>query len=189
MMIVEILAVAFNVGYIVLATRGNVWGWPLGILGSALSIWLFIEGKIYAEAFLFVYYVVVGFYGWWQWKKKRTANDELKVEELKLRHHFLIFAAGYFLVGVMYWFLDSYTDAQMPLLDSFTTVFSFIATWLSARRYIENWIYWIAINGFTVYLYHSRGFDIYAVLSVVYIFMAVYGLYNWQKISKSATPL
>lgn len=185
MEIIEISAVLLNVAYILLATRGNIWCWPMGILGSFLSIWLFIEGKIYAEALLFVYYVVMGFYGWFQWSKKRTGDDNLKIEELKFGYHVIIFLAGYLLVGGLYWVLKKFTDAQMPLLDSFTTVFSFIATWLTARRFIENWIYWIAINSFTVYLYHSRGFDIYALLSVVYVFMAAYGLYNWLRISKS----
>lgn len=183
--VIEIIAVAFNIGYIVLATRGSMWCWPLGIAGSALSIWLFIDGKIYAEALLFVYYVAMGFYGWLQWKKKRSSRDQLVVDELPLKKHLLIFLIGYLSVGGMYWLLNNYTDAQMPLLDSFTTVFSFIATWLTARRYIENWIYWIVINGFTVYLYHSRGFQIYALLSIVYVFMAIYGFYNWQKIIKA----
>lgn len=184
MVVIEVLAVIFNVAYILLATRGNIWCWPMGIMGSGLSIWLFIEGKIYAEALLFVYYVIMGFYGWFQWKKKRTGNDNLQIDELKLKHHILIFILGYMLVGGLYWLLKNYTDAQMPLLDSFTTIFSFIATWLTARRYIENWIYWIALNSFTVYLYHSRGFDIYALLSAVYVVMAAYGLYNWLRISK-----
>lgn len=179
--ILEIIAVAFNVGYIILATRGNVWCWPLGIMGSLLSIWLFINGKIYAEAFLFVYYVIMGFYGWKQWSKQRSENDDLEIVEWNLQKHILLIAGGYIVTGALYFALNNYTDAEMPLLDSFTTVFSFIATWLTAKRYIENWVYWIGINALTVYLYSSRDFQIYAILSVVYTIMAIYGVYNWNK--------
>lgn len=181
----EIIAVAFNVGYIILATRGNVWCWPLGILGSLLSIWLFINGKIYAEAFLFVYYVAMGFYGWNQWSKKRSDEDDLEIVEWKLQKHFFLIMGGYIATGALFLVLRKYTDAQMPLLDSFTTVFSFVATWLTAKRYIENWVYWIGINALTVYLYSSRGFQVYAILSVVYTVMAVYGIYNWNKTLKT----
>ena len=69
----------------------------------------------------------------------------------------------------------------MPLLDSFTTIFSFIATWMTARRVLENWIYWIAIDGLSVYLYYSRGLDVYSLLSFVYTGMAIYGYFNWKK--------
>jgi nicotinamide mononucleotide transporter len=69
----------------------------------------------------------------------------------------------------------------MPLLDSFTTVFSFIATWLVAKRVLENWIYWICIDALTVYLYFSRELNLYALLSLAYTFMAVYGYIQWRK--------
>ena len=182
---IEILAVGFNVGYIILATRGNVWCWPLGILGSLLSIWLFINGKIYAEAILFVYYVIMGFYGWSQWSKQRSADDDLKIVEWNLIKHILLIMGGYFATAALYLVLKTFTDAEMPLLDSFTTVFSFIATWLTAKRHIENWVYWIGINALTVYLYSSRDFQLYAILSVVYTVMAIYGIYNWTKTLKT----
>lgn len=178
---IEIIAVVFNIGYIILAARGNAWCWPLGIIGSLLSIWLFVEIKLYAESVLFTYYVIVGFYGWYQWKKQRTGNDNLQIRDWHFKNHILLLITGYLFTYLLFLFLQHYTDAEMPLLDSFTTVFSFIATWLTAKRYIENWIYWIALNLLTIYLYFSRDLQVYAVLSMVYAVMAVYGYYNWNK--------
>lgn len=179
--ILEIVAVAFNIGYVILASRGIAWCWPLGIIGSLLSIWLFVEIKLYAEAALFVYYVIIGFYGWYQWKMKRTGQDHLQIREWDLKFHILLFISGYLITWLLYLLLHQFTDAEMPLLNSFTTVFSFIATWLAAKRYIENWIYWVAVNALTIYLYLSQGVQVYAMLSVLNTLMAVYGMYNWSR--------
>ncbi len=177
----EYVAVGFNILYVVLATRENVWCWPFGILGSGLSIWLFIDSKIYAESILFTYYVAVGFYGWWQWIKGRTKRGDLEITDLSPAYHIGILVIGYILTGGLFLILKEFTDAEMPLLDSFTTIFSFIATWMVARRILENWIYWICINALTIYLYYSRGLNVYAALSFVYVFMSIYGFFNWKK--------
>src|SRR5690554_7559858 len=117
----------------------------------------------------------MGFYGWNQWSKQRSDDDDLKIVEWNLQKHVFLIIGGYIITGALFLALRKYTDAEMPLLDSFTTVFSFIATWLTAKRYIENWVYWIGINALTVYLYYSRDFQIYAILSIVYTVMAIYG--------------
>jgi nicotinamide mononucleotide transporter len=179
-MMLEYIAVAFNIAYVVLASRRNIWCWPMGIVGSLLSIFLFIEVKIYAEAILFTYYVVMGFYGWYLWKKSE-GEEGLMLSTRSLSYHLLLFSIGYVLSFGMYVFLESYTPAEMPLLDSYTTVFSFIATWLVAKKILENWIYWIAIDSLTVYLYLARGLELYALLSLVYTGMAVYGYLEWRK--------
>jgi nicotinamide mononucleotide transporter len=178
---VEIISVLFGVAYILLAARGSIWCWPMGIVSSALGVWLFIDVKIYAEALLFSYYVVMGAYGWIAWKGGIGKNDGLEISTWAVRTHVFVLLLGYGLTFGLAKFLDFYTDAEMPLLDSFTTVFSFIATWMVARKILENWVYWIAIDFLTIYLYISRNLDYYALLSLVYTVLAVYGYFNWRK--------
>lgn len=177
----ESFAVAFNVGYIILATRENPWCWPLGVIGSLLSIWLFIDAKLYAESVLFTYYVFIGIYGWYQWVGKRTATDALQIRDWPWKKHLTFLGLGYVATFLLFLTLSTFTDAKMPLLDSFITIFSFIATWMTAKRILENWIYWIAIDALSVYLYLSRDLELYAALSLIYTLMAVYGYWNWRK--------
>lgn len=177
----EYAAVAFNIAYVILAAKENIWCWPMGIIGSALSIWLFVDSKIYAESVLFTYYVIMGVYGWYVWSGGGSNSDTFTIRQLPLKTHLLIFLSGYVLTAVLFFVLHTYTDAEMPLLDSFTTIFSFIATWMVAKRIIENWIYWICINALTVYLYFSRDLNVYAMLSFVYTILAVYGYFEWKK--------
>lgn len=176
----EYSAVAFNIAYVLLAAKENILCWPMGIIGSGLSIWLFIESKIYAEAFLFAYYVLMGVYGWWAWSKGMNRSGDLMIRTLPVKTHLLILLVGYGFTALIYFLLKTFTDAQLPLLDSFTTGFSFLATWMVAKRILENWIYWICIDALTIYLYLSRDLHIYALLSLAFTFMAVYGFFKWK---------
>ncbi len=178
--IIEGISVAFGVAYILLAARENVWCWLMGIISSILGVWLFYHTRLYAEAFLFSYYVVIGFYGWYSWRNAKKAGI-LPITTWSGSRHLMVIGVGAVLFLLVWWILHHFTDAVMPLLDSFTTVFSFIATWMVARRVLENWIYWIVIDALTIYLYLSRGLEFYAILSFVYTILAIYGFYHWRK--------
>lgn len=180
-LLLEISAVILGIFYIFLAAKNNSWCWIFGILGSAISIYLFIYfAKLYAEAFLYFFYVLAGFYGWITWQNQKSHTE---VYQHTLKKHFLIFIIGTLLsVGLYFTLAYFFEAAQKPLIDSFTTVFSFIATYLTAKKWIENWLYWIVIDLVTTYLYFSRGLEIYALLMFTYSFIAVYGYLQWKKL-------
>jgi nicotinamide mononucleotide transporter len=74
----------------------------------------------------------------------------------------------------------TYTDSDVPYWDSFTTVFSFIATWMMARRYLGNWLIWIFIDAICVGIYIYKGLKPTAGLFMIYTVMAIYGYYSWS---------
>ena len=185
----ELGAVIFNIIYVILAARKSAWCWPAGILGSALSIVLFLQTRLYAESVLFAYYVVMGFYGWFMWKQSSKGDNGVKIDTWDLKKHLLTFTLGYILTALLFLILKNFTDAEMPLLDSFTTILSFIATWMVARRLLENWIYWMAINALSVYLYLSRELTLYALLAFVFTIMSIYGFTQWKKSAKQGLAL
>ena len=87
-----------------------------------------------------------------------------------------------FSFGLYYLLIQFTNDAARPLIDSFTTIFSFIATYMTAKKWIENWLYWILINVVSVYLYYSRGLEIYAFLMLINAIIAAFAYYKWKKI-------
>lgn len=181
LLIVEAIAVALNIIYVILVVKEKILCWPFGILASLISIWLFIQIGLFAEAILFTYYVLMGLYGWWFWSQGRKEGGELNIQSWKYSHHIAIIAVGIgcsFLLGAT---LNEWTTAKSPYFDSFTTIFSFIATWLTARKLLENWIYWIVIDLATIFLYASKDIFLYAGLSLIYTCMAIYGLLEWRK--------
>jgi nicotinamide mononucleotide transporter len=142
---------------------------------------VFVQAKIYAEALLFCYYVLMGIYGWYQWQQGRELGGEVKVDSWGLRQHIAIAFTGYAAVAAMYQLLHRYTDAAMPLLDSYTTAISFAATWLTARRVLENWLYWVVVNLCSIYLYAERGLPAFAALAALYSVLSVYGYAQWRQ--------
>ena len=180
--ILEITAVIFGIIYVVLAAKSKISCWIYGIIGSLLSIYLFaVYAQLYAEAILYTFYVFAGFYGWFTWKKTSNKNE---VTVHKMSKHLLIIGAGTACSLLLYYSINSFfPTAQRPLIDSFTTIFSFIATYLTAKKWIENWIYWIVIDAVTVYLYFSRDLSIYALLMLTYSIIAVFGYLAWKKLN------
>ena len=96
--------------------------------------------------------------------------------------NFLTFVLISFVSGYV---LSTYTDAKMPLLDSFTTVFSIFATIMVVKKVLENWLYFIAVDIASIYLYYSRDLDQTAILFIVYTLIAIFGYFNWIKLTKT----
>lgn len=181
-LLIEIIAVILGVFYVVLAAKNNKWCWVFGIFSSAISIVLFVLfAKLYAEAFLYFFYVIAGIYGWIIWNNN-TNQHQVYQHTLK-KHLFIIIIGTLLSIGLYLIISFFFADAQKPLIDAFTTAFSFIATYLTAKKWIENWLYWIIIDLITIYLYFSRGLEIYALLMLLYAIIAAYGYLKWKKLS------
>ena len=178
---IEISGTLFGLAYVILAAKKNVWCWIAGIISSFLSVYLFwVYSKLYAEAILYMYYVIAGIVGWVQWSNPKT--DRPFIIKVDSGTHFLLVVTGAFLSFLLYFLISLiFPDAAKPLIDSFTTVFSFLATWITIRKWISSWIYWIIIDSISVGLYWSRDLNIYAFLMIVYTVLAVYGYYSWKK--------
>jgi len=175
---IEILATATSLGYLFLLIRQNIWCWPLAIVSAFLSIYLFLESKLYSEAILYGYYALIAAYGWWNWSRPK---NPLKITTWQPKYHLLTVVIGAVLsVGLGYTFI-TFTDADKPYLDATTSIFSFIASILEARKILSAWVYWIAINGVTVGLYFSKSLDIYAAVMVIYFIMSIVGYREWKK--------
>lgn len=176
----EIIAVALGIAYVILIAKNEVSGWIFGTIGSLVSILLFIRIKLYAEAFLYAYYVYAGIQGFILWKQQ---EDTAVAYKGNLKFHSINMLIGISLSFGLYFLLSKiFPDAARPLIDSFTTIFSFIATYLTIKKYIENWIYWIIVDGLTVYLYFSRDLYIYAGLMAAYTILALFGYLQWRKL-------
>lgn len=167
--------------YVILAAVENVWCWLFGILASALSIYLCYVGKLFLESGLQIFYVTIGIYGWYQWLYGSKEKTELKIISFPLSKNLPLI-----LVGIVVWIplglTAKYFSTQvMPYLDAFITAFSLVATWMTAKKIIENWLYWIVIDGLAVLLYGYREFYLIALLYVIYTILALAGYFKWKR--------
>jgi nicotinamide mononucleotide transporter len=180
---IEIFGVITGIIYVILEVKQNRLLWPLGIVTSAAYIYIFFTGKFYADMGLQVYYVLISIYGWYYWSRggAKGAKAELPVVRItrqQLLLLFLTFVAAW--VGI-YFLLDHYTDAAVPLGDSFTTALAIVATWMLTRKIIEQWFLWIIANVVSIALYIYKGLYPTVILYAVYAGMAVYGYLEWKR--------
>ncbi len=178
---IEIFATLAGLVYIVLLIRENIICWPFGIAGSLLSIYLFIDGKLYSEAFLYSYYVFMGVWGWMRWSQRNATHDNPVIRYDFSSHAVIILVSGAGALALGSFF-SFYTDAQRPYIDAFTTAFSFAATYMEVKKVLETWYYWIVLNLASIWLYMDRSLDIYAALICVYAVMSVWGLVQWSSV-------
>lgn len=183
---IEIVAVIFGLLYVILIIRQNIWCWIFGILSSALYILSLIHVKIYLEAGLNFYYVVVGAYGWYHWihaKKHNISGKpmELPVSTWKTGAHMLNLVICIILSVILGRISHQLTDSPRPYFDAVITVFSFSATFMEARKILSAWIYWFFINGASIILMLDRKMPLYAILSAVTTVLCIKGYYDWKK--------
>jgi nicotinamide mononucleotide transporter len=179
-LIVEILATSANLVYIVFLIREKIACWAFGIVGSLLSVYLFIDAHLYSEALLYLFYAAMGVWGWVHWHRQLEENRNPVIRwrfELHLR---AIVVACVLALGLGY-AMEHYSDAERPVFDAFTTVFSFLGTYLEITKVLEAWIYWFILNLASIWLYHDRSLDIYAVLIGFYSVLSVWGFISWRR--------
>jgi len=186
--LVEIFATLAGLAYVVFLIREKVIAWPFGIAGSLLSIYLFVDSKLYSEAFLYGFYVVAGFWGWIRWSRRVAAHHN-PVVRYRLPAHAVIILVASVVALTLATVFSTYTDAQRPYIDAFTTAFSFAATYMEVKKVLETWVYWIVLNVASIWLYMDRSLDIYAALICVYALLSVWGLVQWSRIYRQQAPL
>lgn len=177
--LIEFLAVSFSIIYAILAANGNIWCWLAAIISVSLYVYICYNAKLYAETILQVFYLLMAFWGYFSWKSMNTKNT---IQEITLSSHILFICFGVVFTFISGYLFSIYSDAKMPLVDSFTTIFSLIATYMVVKRILSTWLYFIVIDIVSIYLYYSRDLYFSSILFIIYSIIAVIGYYNWTKI-------
>ena len=175
---IESVAVFFSILYVILAAKENIWCWGAGVISVSLYIYICFFSQLYPETGLQVFYLFMAFYGFYHWNKK---EQSLQISEWSISKHLFILIVGAVLTFLMGFYFATYTNAKMPIVDSFTTVFSLFATYMVVKKILGNWLYWIVIDTVSVYLYFSRDLHLTSLLFMAYTIIAIFGYFNWLK--------
>lgn len=173
--------------YVLLVLKESVWCWSFGIVSSGLSVGVYFSESLWYESLLSIFYVVLGIYGWIVWSKTSGTKPTRVITRISSRELFITAALAVGAGIVMGFASASYTKNQFAYSDALLASFSVVATWMTARKYIENWIFWIVIDASSAVLYICKGPSMYlfALLFIFYTFMAVAGYYTWRKSLKT----
>lgn len=168
----EIAATLLSVGYTWLYLRGVFPGCYLpAFVGSTLFAVLCYRRQLFAETGLHIFYVAMAVYG-------AIGVDGFDAKTLTLNDHIAYIAGGTLGTALLAGYLRRHTQARLPVLDAFTTVFSIIATWLMVSYIHENWLYWMVINSVAFVLYVKRRLYIGGLLFILYLAMAIDGYFR-----------
>ena len=176
----EWLAVALAIAYLLLAIRQNAWCWAFAIASSALYFMLFLRAGLVMQSALQVFFIAMAIYGWRQWRGTATRAPAPIRRWPAPRHVIALLAVG--LATVVNGALVGHEGAGVvPYADAGVAWASVLTTWLVARKIIENWLYWIAIDVVAAVLYGSQGLHATAALYVLYAALAVRGYLEWRR--------
>lgn len=203
----DIVTTILGLIYLVLEYRASIALWVVGIVMPAMDIYLYWSHGLYGDAGMAVYYTLAAIYGYAVWKFgakwkamiKRKGSDKIEAasavssssDELPITffpRRLILRTLGFFVLAwaATYYVLVAYTNSTVPLLDAFTNALSFVGLWALARKYVEQWLFWIAVDVVCCYLYVVKGIPFKAGLYGLYVVIAVMGYWKWKGLAKKA---
>ncbi len=196
----ELIAVIFGVASVLLASRLNVLVFPIGIISTAIFVYLLWQWQLFGDLFINAYYTAMGIYGWFNWSKNKTnaAQDDISIEHIQASDVptlALLASATVAFVALIYYFrpvisndfsfdgavLGMHLFTWVDYTDMLTTALFLMAMWLMANRKIEHWLLWIVADAISVPLYFYKGFTFTALQYVVFTLIAIWAYYEWQR--------
>lgn len=178
---IEIIGAVLGLVFLYLEIKENKWLWPVGLFTSAMYIYVFLEAKLYADMSLQIYYVFISIYGWILWSRGVQKTTEMKISRLKMPLAILLLLATTLIYAFIAYVLITYTDASIPYWDAFTTALGIVATWMLAKKILEQWLVWVVVDAVSVGLYIYKDLKPTAILFLVYTVLAVFGYLQWKK--------
>ena len=177
----EIVAAILAIAYLILAMLQDIRCWVAWIISSLMYFFVMYSANLYMEALLQIFYIFIGLYGLYQWRFKADKKDALKITTWSVKNHLIVIGALVFLTSLSGYVLMIYTAAASPFIDAFTTWGAIAASYLVAKKILENWFYWFVIDFVSVFLFISRELYPTALLFMVYLVLVVFGYSAWRK--------
>lgn len=181
MSIIEIIAVLLGLANIVLIICRSVWNFPFGIAMVSLYTLIFYDAKLYSDAGLQVFFIIVNIYGWWAWGRNKGDDGDIIVRRLSAPAYAAWIAASVTAIGGWGYFMGANTDASYPYWDASVAMLSVAGQILMTRRFVENWHWWIIVNLISIPLYLTKNLHLTAGLYGVFLALAIAGLIAWRK--------
>lgn len=166
---------------VALLVRQNIWNWPLGIANNLVFILLFYRTGLYADVGLQAFYVAISIYGWWSWLHGGRDHGALTVSRIPPLPAVLLVLAVAATTAALAWLLRHFTNSTVPVLDSLITALSLAAQFMMTRKWLENWLVWIAANCISVGLLIYKGLYVTSGLYMVYQVLCVLGWVAWRR--------
>ncbi|MDA7829572.1 nicotinamide riboside transporter PnuC [Gammaproteobacteria bacterium] len=183
----EFLAVVSAIAYLLLAVRQDIRCWLAAILSSFLYFFIMFSAGLYMEAGLQIFYILMAVYGWSQWREESKTNINFSVKIWKPIKHLYVISLISLLALASGLILEEFTNAVFPFIDALTTWGAIVATYMVAKKLLENWIYWFVIDSISIFLFMSRGLVLTSILFFIYLIIIYFGYKSWARIKDNGS--
>jgi nicotinamide mononucleotide transporter len=176
----EIVAAAFGIVSVFLSTRQNVWSWPTSLVNVSMSSFVYFRQGLYATMALQAIFAAISIYGWYEWLFGGKNKTELKVTRIPSTLGRTLIALTAVGTLVMWYLLDRHTPDTHPFIDTIFFTVSVAAQWMMARKYVECWPIWIAINCIAVPFFFIIDSYPFMIQYAVFLCLAIMGWRHWK---------
>lgn len=185
----EIVAASLGLINVILVVRRSVWNYPFALAMVTLYAWIFAQPdvRLYSDALLQIFFFAVNVYGWRHWRQAQTEAGEVRVRWLDGRSRVLVALAIAGATAGWGTLMLTLTDAAVPFPDAFIAMASIAAQILLARRFVDNWAIWVAVDLVAIGVYAIKGLPVTAILYCVFLGLSVWGWIDWQRRAKTST--
>lgn len=184
---IEIFALILGLIYLFLEIQQDKRMWLVGLLSSAIYIFLFFNTNLYASATIQFYYLILSIYGWFRWSDDQKGNRDSKEKfyrEISLTGLIFYSLSSIPIFLLTKWILVNYSNDPRPIMEAIVTTLTVTATlWLS-KKYLHHWLLWFISNIFSTVLYFQTELYFTALLFLIYSVFSVVGFIAWRKFTR-----
>lgn len=189
----EFIAVLSGIASVWFSKKENILVYPVGLVNTILYVYLSVEGSLYGEASVNLYYTLMSIYGWVLWARRdKQKQIILQITFSSFREwvqHLLFFGFFYLAIfSALTWLKNAFYANTIPFLDAFASATAFTGMWLMAKKKVESWYWWIATNITSIPLYYIKGYALTSVYYLILLVLAIFGLMEWKRRARAVKP-
>lgn len=209
----EVAGTVVGILYLYWEYKASPWLWLASIAMPAIYLMVYWDARLYADFAISIYYIIASVYGLIVWCTGRKQNPSSTLSDKPSASHnstatpspshsetdrkssgivptprsqiLPLCLAAVALTLILGFLLSRFTDSNVPWADGFTTALSIVALWMLSRKYLEQWLVWILVDGAYVILYAYKDLWFTSALYLAYTVTAVFGYFEWRRLSTS----
>lgn len=185
----ELISFLLAATTVILNIAQKHWAWLFSIASSATYAVVFHDARLYGDMGLQFVFIAASIWGWHQWLRGDKGSGAAPLVPTFLGAGGRAWSLAAWLLGfvLLAGFLHNFTDTDVPRIDGFLTAGSLVGQLLLAKKKVENWHVWIAVDVLYVGLYLYKGLVLTAVLYGVFVLLAVAGLRTWSALARKSS--
>ena len=171
---------------VILVAEGRAGNYFFGLINSAIYLVLAFQAGFYGEMLTTLYFLImqpIGLYNWLVNRVKRpepvTSFEAKKLDAKGWLKSLGLTALIWLGMGLLYQGIGS----QRPFRDSITDGTNGVGQILMTGLYREQWLFWIATNLFSIYLWWGSNIHMQGMYWV-YTLNSIVGWYQWTRALK-----